>query len=183
MRRLATLVVVAVAAVGCTKGGEVGPAGTAGSQGPAGTAGPQGPQGIQGPPGVIQTLVPVSANQSSSVTFNTYPYVCKTPAYVAGANQAAIVSAHASCYQLPPGVGIAVNAAYNDGAGDVVASTYYLYNTNGSTLAQYMGASNTGYIPLTQGTTYVFEAALIFYPSSTATSTCYCNVVAQVVGR
>ncbi len=168
MRRLATLLVVAVAAVGCTKGGEVGP---------------EGPAGAAGVAGVLQTFTPVIANQSATVTFTGTTYICKTPTFVAGANQAAIVSAYASCAALPSGVGIAVNAGYNDGVSDLRVPGYFLYNTNGSATAQYMGASNTGYITLNQGTSYQFEAALIFYPSQAAGSTCFCNVVAQIVGR
>ncbi len=160
MRRLATLLVVAVAAVGCTKGGEAGP---------------------QGIPGVLQTLVPPAANTQAAAPLAS-PYMCKTAPFVAGSNQVAVVQTTVTCSSVPSGSGIAPKVAWNDGTDHILATNWFLYNTNGGANPAYMASSNAGTITLTPGSTYAFEAYVAFYPSPPTGGACYCTLVAQIVG-
>lgn len=72
--------------------GADGATGETGPQGPQGAEGPAGPAGPQGPSGFVNVLGYENAVNFTLTTFINSPAVCQTPAYVAGANETAIVS-------------------------------------------------------------------------------------------
>ncbi len=161
MRRLATLVVVAVAAVGCTKGGEAGPAG---SQGPSGVLANFASAGYMG-----SVVIPASFG---------FVYGCKTPAYTAGANERALLFAQGSCTSVPAGSGLGIRPGFNiDGTTDTTVGSWH-YQQNTGAAAGGLSNSQVGELDLTAGTPYIFSVGLVNSNSSTTyTSGCYCSLI------
>lgn len=155
MRRLATLVVVAVAAVGCTKGGEAGPAGQQGSS------------------GYISYLDQTGA---PSITAAGVTYACVTPTYTAVGGEVAFITTRASCY-MPASGYLSVRSGYNDGANKTVGFWLDAQNNNPAGNG-YVFNAGTGTLVLTAGTTYTFSTAMSV--GSVPAGTCWCQTVVQI---
>ncbi len=158
MARLVSLTAAALVLAGCSSEGKV------------------GPPGVDGAQGVVTVL---TSGPAGSVTFTPSSatiFYCPTPAYTAGANQAAIISVQLDCAGVPAGAYFSVKAAYNDGATDSTLGWWnWVYNSSVS--AQQLGAWSTVYTTLTDGTTYFFELAT----GNTSTGLCFCDVTAQII--
>ncbi|MFO0742812.1 MAG: collagen-like protein [Labilithrix sp.] len=139
--------------------GEPGAKGDPGDVGEAGAPGTPGANGEAGAPGVIEVL---SFEGKPSVTFTadqeTIPDLCKTPAYVAGPNEHAVVTVTAS-------MGLGANAS--GGGGVAVGGTVDSAAIPGApvfTLDSWSDSSAVGSatkdIPLQAGKSYVFGALL-----------------------
>lgn len=164
-------------AVGPT--GPAGPTGATGATGAAGTAGATGAQGTQGPSGVVTSFY-TSANATTTFTGSAFQYQCKTPAFVAGAGQRAVLFQQASCTTVPAGQGLGVRPGYSaNGAADTTIGTWH-YQTNSGTVANAVSNSQVGALDLVAGTSYVFSAALVSSNGGSYSSYCYCSLVVMI---
>lgn len=156
MRRLATLVVVAVAAVGCTKGGEAGPAGAQGTA-------------------AFLTWFDVPSSMTTSATASLTTYGCETAPYTATGGEVAFITTRVGC-SVPAGGSVSVRSAYNDGTSDGTVG-FWMPSSNGAATSQNLFNGGTGALQLTAGTTYTFKTAVI---DSGASQFCWCQTTVQV---
>jgi Collagen triple helix repeat (20 copies) len=164
-------------AVGPT--GPAGPAGPAGLDGATGATGATGPQGISG---VVNTLYVNTTGASAAFVGGTFQYFCKTPAYVAGTGERAVINTQASIYAVPVGSGVGVRPGYNvNGGADITIGLWHYQKNNGTGAA---GVTNgmTGLLNLTAGSTYIFSTGVTDsdgagFPATTV----YCNTVVTIV--
>ncbi len=193
MNRFELRGVLAVAALvtiltGCAgKVGEPGPAGPAGAAGPAGTAGPAGatgPAGVAGPQGISGVVNTLYVNSSGSAAFVgfAFQYVCKTPAYVAGVGERAVINVQASIDLLPANSGVGVRPGYNVNAGTDDNFGSWHYQKNNGTGAAGVTNGMTGVLNLTAGSTYIFSTAVNDSEGVGFASTTYlCNTMVMIV--
>jgi hypothetical protein len=127
-------------------------------------------------PGVKKILFDTSNFAGAATGF-----FCKMPAYVAGPNEAAIFHETVSCSGTPTGGQVGVRSAFNVNGGADSTLNWTQINTNGSATASYTGASNSGFLALAPGATYVFEVQ-VFLGGGVAFGTCFCNFLLEVVG-
>ncbi len=90
-----------------------------------------------------------------------------TASYVAGPNQVALIWVHASC-AVPAGLGLGVRPAYtlNGGAAATLGSWHYA--TSPGTATANVSQAQFASLPLTSGSTYVFEIGLTNSDNSTS---------------
>ncbi len=145
-----------------------------GREGPQGPAGPQGATGPQGP-GVVKAILPATQSgvSLSATTYNAF--FCQTSPYVAGTGEWAALELSVTC-TVPAGGLLAAAAAYNDGSMETFAGND-AWGGNGAAYAMPVSVSPLGTLPLTAGTSYVFEG---YAHVGNGTGPCSCDLVATV---
>ena len=159
--------------------GATGAVGATGATGATGAIGTTGPQGISG---VVTTLYVNTSTTSAAFVVGSFQYFCKTPAYVAGANERAIINVQASVPFLPVNSGVGVRPGYNVNAGADINFGSWHYQKNNGTGAAGVTNGMTGVLNLTAGSSYIFSAAVV--DSETvgfAGTVVYCNNVVTIV--
>jgi hypothetical protein len=131
--------------------------------------------------GVVEILENEAITAAPTIAGQTFSFGCKTTAYVAGMGQTAVIWAEASAESVPAGDGLGVRAAYN--TGDDTTLGYWHYMTSSGTAASNLKNSKVSLLPLTSGTSYVFETA---YNNSDNNNSytpteLYCNTFVEIV--
>jgi hypothetical protein len=132
--------------------------------------------------GVVEVLENEAVNDApAAIAGNTFAFACKTAAFVAGTGQTAIIYSEASALGVPATDGLGVRAAYNTGTDTTIG--FWHYATSSGVAAANLKNSKVSLLPLTSGTSYVFETA---YNNSDNTNTytptgVYCNTYVQIV--
>ena len=119
---------------------------------------------------------------SAAFVGGSFQYFCKTPAYVAGANERAIINVQASVLSLPVNSGVGVRPGYNVNAGADLNFGLWHYQKNNGTGAAGVTNGMTGVLNLTAGSTYIFSAAVNDSEIvGFAATSVYCNNVVTIV--
>lgn len=164
--KLASIVIGLTALAGCSgsKGadgavGPTGPTGATGATGATGTAGATGATGPQGISGVVATFY-VDATVAGPLVNGTFVFGCKTPSYIAGAGERAVIMVHGSARNVPVGSGIGIRPGFNVAAGADTTIGSWHYQKNNGNGATNLANSMTGTLNLTAGSAYIFSTAI-----------------------
>ncbi len=141
---------------------------------------------LQATHGVIQVLEAEPAAASVAMPSNGASplYACPTAPYTpTTTGQTALIWAEGNALQVPSGSGLAVNAAYNTGAGTdtPIGYSHYAGPFDFTQATEQLNLSRVAALALTMGTTYRFETAADD-PGGHGYSTTYdCNTVVEIV--
>ncbi len=130
---------------------------------------------------MVNTLYVNTTATSAAFVGSTFQYLCKTPAYVAGAGERAIINVQASA-TVPVGSGIGVRPGYNVNAGVDTNFGLWMYQRNNGTGVAGVTNGMSGVLSLTAGSTYIFSVAVVDSESAGfPATTVWCNTLVTIV--